>query len=222
MLIDTSRLDRSHYEGQTLTGLVKLMDENSRPWRFDLEIKFRSWRPLEDFVAIDWGTTNSCVAYRSGGDKEGLHCLVLSEKAGQTPEIVIPSDIYFEDLSDPARPIFHVGQEALDRMTENPQCGLHSVKCLFPLDEAVKVWDEAGRSHTYPIKEVVKLLLHRLVSQAEKLAQREICCLGSTFPTKWAPRTRRRLEEVAAELSMELQARAGQEAHRHRPSSSGR
>ena len=202
--VDLTRLDRQHYDGADLHGSVSLIDALQRRWVCEVRVAVLRPPPLGYFLAIDWGTTNSCAAYSINTDKGLVAHSVLFDIRQQTPEL-FPSDMYFQDLSDPAHPVFLLGQDASLRGRENPQCCLRSVKRKFQFRDQVFVMDERGRSHTYPVVRLVQLLLHRLVTLAEVSLGKEVHQLGLTFPTKWTVAVRHRLENVIEELAGQMQ-----------------
>jgi hypothetical protein len=202
--VDLTRLDRQRYDGADLHGSVTLIDSLRRHWTCEVRVGVRRPSKLGHFLALDWGTSNSCGAYSTNTDN-GLvpHSVSFDEHQQQTPEL-FPSDMYFLDLSNPEEPEFLLGQDASLRARDNPQCCLRSVKRKFQFRKQVFVMDERGRSHTYPVTEVAQLLLHRLVTLAEASLGREVHQLGLTFPTKWTVAVRNQLTEALQKLAEQM------------------
>jgi hypothetical protein len=204
--INTTRLDRERHSGAVLRGAVELIDSRRRRWRCEVHASVGRPQRLASWVAFDWGTTNSCAAYRKGvsTDEQPLS-ISFDEEQRHTPEL-FPSDLYFEDLSDPQHPVFHLGHDAARRAREHPECCLRSVKRKFQFLERVFVMDEHQRGHTYTTAQLARLLLRKLLALAEDTLGQEIHQLGLTFPTKWSARVRNKLEAVTRALEAELQA----------------
>jgi hypothetical protein len=204
--IDTTRLDRDRYAGAVLRGAVELTDSRRRRWRCEVHASVGRAQRLASWVAFDWGTTNSCAAYRRGiNPGEPPLSIPFDQEQQQTPEL-FPSDIYFEDLSDPRNPVFHLGHDAARQAREHPECCLRSVKRKFQFQERVFVMDERQRGHAYTTAELARLMLRKLIALAEEALGQEIHQLGLTFPTKWSARVRHKLEDVTRALQAELEA----------------
>jgi hypothetical protein len=204
--VDTTRLDRQRFDGKLLKGTVELRDDRHRRWTCEVRLTVRRPPELNNFLAIDWGTTNSCAAYR-GRDQE-VPCPVRLHRDQRSFEL-FPSDMYFVDVSDRDRPVFLVGDDAAYRGLLKPECCLRSVKRKFQFWEEAFVMDEHGRTQRYRLEELVKFLLLRLVALAEDTEGREITKLGLTFPTKWPPRVRSKLKEVCEEVAREMERQRG-------------
>jgi hypothetical protein len=199
--IDTRRLDRSRFENQTLEGEVRLIDSKQRRWACYVQTVAHRPPELGYAVAFDWGTTNSCAAYDDGG---GPRPLALHEKQRDDPE-KFPSDVYFEDVvSDPKNPVIRIGPDAEAAALFRPECHVRSVKRKFQFRKQLPVIDEQGHRQVYSLREVVQFLLQRLVAEAERVQGVEISTLSLTFPTKWPPRVRGELREVALALQEQL------------------
>jgi hypothetical protein len=203
--LDTTRLDRERFDQTALEATIVLFDSRGRKWLYEVRVVANRPPPLPHFVAIDWGTTDSFAAYR-GYVSPGHKPEPVRFHRRQAPPEVFPSAMYFEDLSDPENPIFHIGPDAFERAQVHPECCLRSVKRKFQFLEHVFVMDEYGRRHVYRTAQVVRFLLHRLISQAEVAKEQEIHHVGFTFPTKWSPWTRKRLAEVLKDLRHQLEA----------------
>jgi hypothetical protein len=200
--IDTTRLGRAEFDGRPLHGHVEFIDSRMRRWSCALHVTANRPERLDHDVAIDWGTTNTCAAYSLGVGRQAPVPVRFME--GQPSPERFPSDIYFVDVSDPDNPIILTGEHASQQGKVHPECLLRSVKRKFQFRERVTVLDERQRHHTYEVRQVVLLLLHRLISQAEVVQGREMRLFGLTFPTKWSPRVRQLLEGVTRELARQL------------------
>ena len=201
--VDTSRLDRATFNNTRLSGRLELIDKRRVKKTVELEVPVKRPDDLKHWVAFDWGTSNSCAAYSTE-----VHVrpnpVYLHAQQVKKPEW-FPSDVYFKDLSNPEQPVLLIGPDAVDR-GEHRECCLHSVKRKFQFHEDVTVVDERGAAPHLPGRGRGASDAVRLVSQAEKLGRFEIRKLGSTFPTKWPPRVRRKLQKVGEQLQQQLGA----------------
>jgi hypothetical protein len=197
--VDTTRLDRQRFAGKDLEGWLDLQDQRGRRWTCNLRVSPHRPALLGSYLALDFGTTNSCAAH-SGGPNQALLPVPFDKQQVDKPEL-FPSDIYFEDLTDPDHPVFWIGFEAQVRAKVNPQCCLRSVKRKFQFRDEVFVMDEQGRTYTYPVTQVMLFILKRLIALAEARLGREITNLGLTFPTKWTPKVRQKLAQVLDDLA---------------------
>ena len=202
--VDTTALDRERYHGAVLRGAVELIDSCHRRWRCEVQASVARPARLASYVAVDWGTTNSCAAYRKGiGPGDEPLSISFDEEQRGTPEL-FPSDMYFEDISDPENPVFRLGNEAVRKAREHPECRLRSVKRKFQFIDRVSVMDERGRCREYTTADLARFLLRRLIALAEVSLGQEIHNLALTFPTKWSARVRDKLAGVARALAIDL------------------
>ncbi len=206
--IDTTTFDREACDGRLLYARIHLYDFLNRPKTCEVRARLKRRKGLNQYLVIDWGTTNTCAAFRSAATHRPVG---VKFHADQPSLELFPSDVYFRDVhTDPDNPVFLLGYEATQQAQINPECCLRSLKRRFQFEEIVYVRDEAGRAHRYPIERLVGLILLRLVAVAEETLHQEIYQIGLTFPTKWPPRVRAKLVRVAAALQARLQeVRAG-------------
>jgi molecular chaperone DnaK (HSP70) len=91
-----------------------------------LQVRVVPLEAYEYFVAIDFGTTNSCVAYYGS---DGVQMVMFRRPDGTLTDVV-PSAAYFEE----ATRRWLVGFEAQALMKGNPESGVRSVKRLLNPD----------------------------------------------------------------------------------------
>ncbi len=138
--------------------------EMEDPARVEFEVAvdaIQGAQTMAGFLAIDFGTTNTCVAI--GG--EGVEPRVL-EIGG---DVSIPSILYFEDVSDPQRPRYQVGQKAraLVRMGAK-EALVKNVKRRLGIERPERVFDRQGNSAWYTAEELAGFYLKEVVRQAEE------------------------------------------------------
>lgn len=210
LTLDLSRLDRAATHGRMLTATVGFADQAGTIWPCTLRFRAVRLKSYDGVLAIDWGTTNTCAA-KSDGAEAPPQPLALPppELRDDPPDYEqFPSVLYVEDVSDPARPVFHLGPMARDLadLRGRPECLLHSLKRRFLAGGEVYVRDEVGKEHAYPVEELTRLVLLRLVEMAEHELGREVRHLGFTFPTKWPAAARRRFAKVLRQVAADLTA----------------
>ncbi len=203
LLLDTSRLNRQGDQPRDLIANITFRDESGAEYPYEIRAKARRLPPLLEPVAMDWGTTNTCLA-RGDGVNRAAVSIKMSDRQDDLERF--SSDIFFEDLSDPDHPIFHIGDEAirLSRRYSREECWIRSLKRKFLAAEPVFVRDIQGREWEYPVEVLTKMTILKLIEIAERQLGREIHTLGITFPTKWTAKARRRFTEVIREVRNEL------------------
>lgn len=150
---------------------------------------------FDGVVALDLGTTNSCVAWKSrrAGPEE------LARPARCAPEV--PSFVWFQELRNRDRPRVAVGHEARLLALAHPGrpwAGVEGVKRLLGTDRTITVLDARGRTATYRPHEVASFLARALLERAEAdaLDGRRIRRVVATYPTMFSPRRRRALQDA--------------------------
>ena len=140
--------------------------------------------PFRGVFAVDFGTTNSCYAFRGGDSKatKGLN------KAKSSPEI--PSLIYFRDVSDPVAPNYAIGNDAKFEVKENAGAVysyLISVKRLLGQDKTMVVMDKlagtrSGHQQEWHVQDIASFVIRDLVDRAEAELDQKIFACVATFP----------------------------------------
>lgn len=139
------------------------------PARVEIEVtadEVLGARSLAGFLAVDFGTTNTCVAI--GG--QGAEARVL-EIGG---DVSIPSVIYFEDVSDPARPRYQVGNKARALVRLGAKEALvKTFKRRLGIDRPERVFDRHGNSAFYTAEELTGFFLEEVIRQAQETIKAE-------------------------------------------------
>lgn len=140
--------------------------------------------PFRGVFAMDFGTTNSCFAFR-GGDSKATKAL---ERAKSSPEI--PSVMFFHDVSDPITPRYSVGTEAKYDIKENSGATysyILSVKRLLGQDRSFVMLDKLGGSkpghkQEWHVEELASFIIRDLIERAEDELAQKIQHVVATFP----------------------------------------
>lgn len=140
--------------------------------------------PFRGVFAVDFGTSNSCFAYR-GGDSKATKGL---ERAKNSDEIA--SLVFFKDVSDPISPNFAIGNDARFEVKENSGATysyLISVKRLLGQDKSLVIMDRLagsrpGHQQEWHVEEVASFILRELIDRAEAELDQKIFSCVATFP----------------------------------------
>ncbi len=152
------------------------------------------------YLAVDFGTTNTCCALKlEGRDVEVL-------PFGADARSSIPSVVFFEDLSDPERPKFCVGNAALAQAKLRGERSLvRSFKRRIGLDRREPVIDPLGRAATYLPDDLARFFLGEVLREVKEVLDRrgapiEVDRVFFTHPVLFSPRQLERLAAVFASV----------------------
>ncbi len=140
--------------------------------------------PFRGVFAVDFGTTNSCYAFR-GGDSRATKALERAKSSGE-----IPSLIFFHDVSDPISPRYSIGTEAKYDIKENSGATysyLISAKRLLGQDKSFVMLDKLGGSkpghkQEWHIEELASFIIRDLVERAEDELGQKVQHVVATYP----------------------------------------
>lgn len=210
LTIDPSRLDRAAMNGRELNATVAFVDQAGTAWEHTVRFRAVRQKAYDGVLGIDWGTTNTCAAHSLSADSlpHPIELTPPGARSGPADYEQFPSVLYVQSLSDPEHPVFYLGPEARKQANRDGrlECLIHSLKRRFLTGAPVYVRDAEGREYAYPVEELTRLVLLRLVELAEYEIGREVRHLGFTFPTKWPAATRRRFAMVLRSVAETLSA----------------
>lgn len=134
--------------------------------------------------ALDFGTTNSCYAFRGGTAKASK----ALQQAKCSPEI--PSVIYFHDVSDPVQPNCSIGVDAVHEVHENASrfySYVLSSKRMLGQDRTLMMMDKLGGAkpghrQEWHIEEIVSFVVRQLITRAEEELDQRIGHVVATYP----------------------------------------
>lgn len=205
--LDTRAVRAGRGAPMTLDGRILLREQSPglrggmpRSWEVPVHVGELSFPedPIE-VLALDLGSSNTCAAYRT--PQSEVRLLSLDAGTGRGDEAsggTVPTVVFFEDLSNPARPKIKVGNAALEavgRATSGAQL-LEAPKphLLTGLVEDAKRWigcpqrqftvfDSHGQRATYSADEVVRMALREIIVEARH--RRRFRRVELSFPTKF-------------------------------------
>ncbi|MFH1707402.1 MAG: Hsp70 family protein [Planctomycetota bacterium] len=150
--------------------------------------------------AIDFGTTNSCYAFRSrvgeASDIEGAF------KKAKTSD-VIPSVIFFTDV-DKTDPKFHIGNAALFDIEENSSqtyAYFRSIKRFLGSDRTFTVLDKYSglkpeRRQRWKAEDIASFYIAALIREAEIVIGARVNRVIATYPVLFARTQKKALHEA--------------------------
>ncbi|MHC4600463.1 MAG: Hsp70 family protein [Planctomycetota bacterium] len=145
---------------------------------------------IEDFqgvFAIDFGTTNTCYAYK--GKLDEYQDAYTAEQTKSSPEI--PSLVFFKDVSSSTNPKYLVGNSAKQEIQEfgwQTYAYFQSIKRDLGTDRRVIVMDEhaaegEGHRQEWHVEEVSAFIIRDIIHRAQKDLGQRVTNVVATFPT---------------------------------------
>jgi molecular chaperone DnaK (HSP70) len=168
--------------------------------------------PFRGVLSMDFGTTNSCFAFRGGTSPASKH--LQQAKCSD----VIPSVIYFHDVSDPVHPRCSIGTEAMFDIRENSArtyAYLLSAKRHLGQDRTMIMLDpfggtKQGHQQEWQIHEMVSFIIRELLDRAEDELGQIIHQIVATFPPMFSAdrkrSLRKALEKALRDRGIEVEA----------------
>jgi molecular chaperone DnaK (HSP70) len=177
----------NHCAGTRLKGAIRLKT-NSYPDP-DIEVSVEALLSdlpnLDGFVAIDFGTTNSCVVYFDRSRQMVAPQAAVVEVFGNEDRRSAPSVVAYRRLLDELRD-YDIGHLARAYVDGSPSAVVQSVKRSIGTDRTflVRGWKNRERQELKP-EVVAGDLIGRLISHAEASIRRRISRCAITYPVKF-------------------------------------
>ncbi|MHC5037122.1 MAG: Hsp70 family protein [Planctomycetota bacterium] len=145
---------------------------------------------IEDFqgvFAIDFGTTNTCYAYK--GKLDEYQDAYSAQQTVSSPEI--PSLVFFKDVSSSTNPKYVVGNSAKQEILElgwQTYAYFQIIKRDLGSDRTVFVMDEhaaegEGHRQEWHVEDVAAFIIRDIILRAQKDIGQRITNAVATFPT---------------------------------------
>jgi len=145
---------------------------------------------IEDFrgvFAIDFGTTNTCYAYK--GKLDEYQDAFTAQQTKTSKEI--PSLVFFKDVSSSSNPKYVVGNDAKQEIQEfgwQTYSYFQSIKRDLGADMSVIVMDRhaaegEGHRQEWHVEEVSSFIIRDIINRAQKDIGQRITKAVATFPT---------------------------------------
>ncbi|HEY0373094.1 MAG TPA: Hsp70 family protein [Thermoanaerobaculia bacterium] len=135
-------------------GNVIVRPRGQEPLVVPVELTIVEPREYDDYIGIDFGTTNSVVAILSNRNESGIE-LVQDESSGKN---LIPSVLVFDDPDT-----YKIGQAARNEADTAPDRTVRSIKRVMGYER-----DRAFFDRSYSAAELASLIIRKLVELAEK------------------------------------------------------
>ena len=130
--------------------------------------------------SLDFGTTNSCYAYKHKVPSRGL----AFDRAVASPEM--PSLIFFENVENQVNPEYRIGTEAAHLMREHSSMVnsyFISVKRLLGEDVRFVVVDRYANLKRWHVEEIAAFIIRSLIQKAQDEMGERITRVVATYPT---------------------------------------
>lgn len=135
-------------------GTVTVQAQGQEPLRIPVELTVVEPRDYDDYIGIDFGTTNSVVAVLSTRQASGVE-LVQDETSGKD---LIPSVLVFDDPDT-----YKIGQAARNEADTAPDRTVRSIKRVMGYER-----DRSFFDRSYSAAELASLIIRKLVQLAEQ------------------------------------------------------
>jgi len=175
-----------HFPHKNYEGAVTIIftDANGEEVKVDLPVI------IEEIVeemplflgtfSLDFGTTNSCYAYKHKVPSKGL----AFDRAVASPEM--PSLIFFENVENQVNPEYRIGTEAAHLMREHSSMVnsyFISVKRLLGEDVRFVVVDRYANLKRWHVEEIAAFIIRSLIQKAQDEMGERITRVVATYPT---------------------------------------
>jgi molecular chaperone DnaK len=135
-------------------GTITVQIHGQEPLLVPVEIQIVEPKPYEDYIGIDFGTTNSVVAVLSTRDESGID-LVRDELSGKE---LIPSVLVFDDPDS-----YKIGSAAKNEADTAPDRTVRSIKRVMGYDRDREFFDRS-----YSAADLASKIIRKLVLLAEQ------------------------------------------------------
>ena len=146
------------------------IDENLFDWKvYDVQFDINPASEYNGTVAIDFGTTNSCVAFPE--EDETFTFKFDGEE-------ILKSIVYFEDKKN-----FLIGTEAFNYYKKNPMLGVKSIKTFLGKDQRFILVD--SKKKDFFIKtadEIIRIFMNEIIKKIQYKRNQKIKRLILTIP----------------------------------------
>lgn len=163
---------------------------------------------FQGIFALDFGTTNSCYAY-----KHPLQAHVESSSGLDIAEVSkeIPSAIFFEDAQAKKNPHYRIGIEALQRMKEHPEktyayflsikrsLGTNKKRPFLVVDASPNTYSQ--RWHEVDIG---SFIVRAILKDAQDILKQRIHRVVCTFPTLFSKPRKEALTEAVNQALVDI------------------
>ena len=136
--------------------------------------------PFLGTFALDFGTTNSCYAYKHKVPTKGP----AFDRAAASPEM--PSLVFFENVENQINPEYRIGTEAAHLMREHSSMVnsyFISVKRLLGEDVRFVVVDRYANLRRWHVEEISAFIIRALIQKAQDEIGERITRVVATYPT---------------------------------------
>ena len=178
------KLDAGQVEGVSKEASVYIDTREIKGKKSDFLIRKQVAESFDGVLAVDFGTTNTTIAYKTGGEA----CLVTLEKSSDPEKSVLsPSVIRYDRIVDRIPEKYVIGELARSLMIYYQRSSVKSVKTHLGEKEKIRILPVEGNSGSteYAPVEVTSHMIKRLIEIAENQLKKKIDSAVITHPSKF-------------------------------------
>ncbi len=175
------------------------------PWDQDKELvvglvitEISKMHTITDYLAVDFGTTNTCCAYIDGSGTPHLVVLDPDKKAE-----VIPSILLFDDVENQENPQISIGKAAAATrfLPERIGASVDSFKRHIGTDKKIMISD--GENNVlYTPDRLVEFYIKKIIENAESSLNMKVDKVIATFPPAFSLKKLIALKQVYRRLNI--------------------
>jgi hypothetical protein len=175
------------YEINSIIGIFSNdgnLDESTMKWKyFDVKLKIKKAPVYNGVVAIDFGTTNSCVAWV---DKEQPEIFKFDENE------ILKSVVFFENEK-----IYHIGLDAYKNYKLHPTLGVRSIKTFLGKEQQFELVDTVNkRSFKKTADEIIRIFMNEIIKRMQEKIKMKIKRLILTIPIDFISNQQKTMKNI--------------------------
>ncbi len=190
VIVDVNTTHKYFPKDQTYDGAVLIEFEEDEKLEISIIVQEIAEESTEfrGVFAVDFGTTNSCYAFKGKIGKSGSIEDAL-KRAQSSPEV--PSLVFFRDVSNREHPEYVIGNEAkydIKEYSGQTYSYFMSIKRLLGDDKGFIVLDQHSgtrREHRqkWHVEEIAAFIIRDIMRRAEEEVGEKITQVVATYPT---------------------------------------
>lgn len=206
LLFHCERLDREVTEYDAVVTIPWNEQSSTLLLSFD---RISEMPAITDYLAVDFGTTNTCIALA----RESQPAAIIPLEPGKKDITSIPTVIEFNDLSDPDNPDYVVGMNphAMMYMPDHMDRVVATFKRRLGKGR-IPVIDGKGNLHRYSAEQLLELYIRKVLKNAEGVLNRKIDKVLITYPPKFNEHQVQAIRKAYENLDIRLYRKSVDEA----------
>lgn len=187
------QLDPATMPAEEMNTTITIRASEIRDKTIEFFIEKKTALEFDGFLAVDFGTTNTTIAYKEPEGK--CHFIPLEKMTDKEKAALSPSVIRYEKINGHIPEKYEIGEIAKSLIILNPYSSVMSVKTKLGKKEKIKVSpvDESTESTYFTPLEVTTHIITRLKAICEQHLRRKVSSAVITHPSKF---THLQIEEL--------------------------